>query len=263
MIAARRADGRPWRIGHRGAAKLAPENTVAALEAALEAGVDMVEFDVLPLVDGRLVLAHSDDLLEVTHGRTDGRIGERGFAELRALEPELPTLDEALAFLSERAPHTGVLVDVKRPGHERALVASLRRYGCVERAIVSSAFPRTLRSVRELERGVRLSVSYPLDRRRLSRFRALRPGLAAALLAFRLVLPSRIGTWLDAAGATVATLHYLVVSRAVIERCHAQGAAVFAWTIDDPRILRSLARAGADGIITNDPRIFRGGLEHR
>lgn len=258
MIPVLREGGAPWRIGHRGAAKLAPENTIEALAAAIAEGVDMVEFDVLPLADGSLVLAHSDDLLEVTHRRVGGRVDARALEELRGVEPRLATLDEALAFLAERAPCTGIVVDVKSPGYEPCLVAALQRHGCVARTVVSSYFTDALRAVGELEPGVRLGVSYPLDRRRLSRFRPLWPFLAGALLTMRAALPTRIEPWLERAGATVATLHYLVASRAVIERCHRRGAAVFAWTIDDRRILRSLARAGADGIITNDPRIFRG-----
>ena len=49
-------DGRPLVIGHRGAAAVAPENTLAALEAAVAAGVDLVEFDISP----GLLLAHSE-----------------------------------------------------------------------------------------------------------------------------------------------------------------------------------------------------------
>jgi glycerophosphoryl diester phosphodiesterase len=256
--AALRGDGRPWRIGHRGAALLAPENTIAGLEAAFAHGADAIEFDVLPLVDGTLVLAHSDDLLEVTHGRVAGRVRDRGFDELRALEPERPTLDEALAFFVERAPDTGLLVDVKRPGYESALVDALRRHDCTARTLVSSYWRRTLRRVGELDGTLRLGISYPLDRRRLSRFRVLAPAIGAALGAMRVALPSRIGPWLESTGATVATLHYFLVSRAVVARCHAQGAAVFAWTVDDPQTVSRLDRLGVDGIISNDPRILDG-----
>lgn len=258
MIPVLREGGRPWRVGHRGAAALAPENTLAALEAALSEGVDVIEFDVLALADGTLVLAHSDDLLEVTHGRVRGRLGDRSLDELRTLEPALITLDEALAFLAVRAPATGLLADVKRAGYEAPLVEALQRHGCVDRTLVSSFFGDSLRTAGKLEPGLRLGISYPLDRRRLSRFRGLLPVTAATVLALRAALPARIGRWLETTGATVATLHHLVASRTVIERCHARGAAVFAWTVDDPRVARRLALAGADGIITNDPRIFRG-----
>lgn len=258
MIPVRRNGDRPWLIGHRGAAALAPENTIAALGAAVRLGVDMVEFDVLPLGDGTLVLAHSDDLLEVTHGRTPGRLGTRGLAEVRELEPDLPTLDEALTFLRERAPRVGLVADVKGVGFEPTLVEALHRHDAVGRTVVSSACERTLRATAALEPGVRLALSYPLDRRRVSRYRLLAPAVAGALLAMRAALPHRIERWLERTGATLATLHYLLASPAVVARCHRRGAAVFVWTVDDRRTAEAAIRAGADGVITNDPRIVTG-----
>jgi glycerophosphoryl diester phosphodiesterase len=56
--------------------------------------------------------------------------------------------------------------------------------------------------------------------------------------------------------ATAATLHYSIASREAIDRAHELGAAVYVWTVDDPRLAERLVRDGADGIITNDPRIF-------
>jgi glycerophosphoryl diester phosphodiesterase len=58
------------------------------------------------------------------------------------------------------------------------------------------------------------------------------------------------------ARAFAATLHHSIASRAAIESAHELGAAVYVWTVDDPRLAERLARDGADGIITNDPRIF-------
>src|ERR671930_444645 len=111
MIALERRDGRPLVIGHRGAADLAPENTLRGLRAGLAAGVDLIEFDVLALASGELVLAHSDDLYEVTHGTARGRVRDLSLAGLRELAPELPTLDDALRFFAEDARQVGVHVD--------------------------------------------------------------------------------------------------------------------------------------------------------
>ena len=61
---------------------------------------------------------------------------------------------------------------------------------------------------------------------------------------------------LDRARASAAMLHYSVVSPAAVERAHAHGAAVFAWTVDDELLLDRMVAAGVDGVITNDPRIF-------
>ena len=151
MIDVLRRESGPWRIGHRGAAALAPENTLRGFERAVHEGVDILEFDVLRLADGTLVLAHSDDLRELTHGAARGRAGARSLAELRRVAPELPTLDEALAFLSERAPGVGLHVDLKAVGYEAAVIAALRRSGSVERTLVSSFFTRSLRAVHAFE----------------------------------------------------------------------------------------------------------------
>ena len=94
MIDLRRLDGKFARVGHRGASALAPENTLRALELAVELGCDMLEFDVLPLRDGTLVLAHSK----------------------RELPLEQATLDDALALAGERFPDVGLQLDLKARG---------------------------------------------------------------------------------------------------------------------------------------------------
>ncbi len=136
-----RRGARVLRIGHRGAAALERENTLAAFQRANEVGVDFVEFDVLDLADGTLVLAHSDDLLEVSHGLVAGRVRPLRLEELREVAPELPTLDEALEFLSTVG--VGLQADVKSRRHGREIAAALRRHGLVERAVASSFWRTT------------------------------------------------------------------------------------------------------------------------
>jgi glycerophosphoryl diester phosphodiesterase len=72
----------------------------------------------------------------------------------------------------------------------------------------------------------------------------------------RLLLPLRLGAWLRRAGAAAATLHHAVVSPAVIRSCHARGLPVYAWTVNEVPLAKSLLAAGIDGIISDDPRIF-------
>ncbi len=109
-----RREGLPYlRIGHRGAATLAPENTLDSFRAAIAVGVDLIEFDVLDLKSGPLVLAHSDHLDEVSHGAASGRVRSKSLEELREVAPNLPTFDEALAFFVDEAPEIGLHVDLK------------------------------------------------------------------------------------------------------------------------------------------------------
>ena len=138
MIELRRPDGAPvLRIGHRGAARLAPENTIPSLRAAVEQGVDLVEFDVLDLPLGPLVLAHSDHLDEVSHGRATGSVRARTLTELREHAPDLPTLADALAFFVDEAPDVGLHVDLKLATRLDELAAELRRFGLERRTVVS------------------------------------------------------------------------------------------------------------------------------
>jgi glycerophosphoryl diester phosphodiesterase len=255
-IALRRDGARPLRIGHRGAPALAPENTLRSLAHAVEHELDLVELDVISTRDDELVLGHSYALRELTHGAVRGSARPRSLEELRRVAPDLPTLDEALAFLAAEAPHLGVQIDLKEPGYESPVLDSLRRHDLLGRSFVSSYFPRSLRVLAEAEPALPRALTYPQDRLGVARWRALVPAIAAALVAFRRVLPYRIGGWLARSGASAATLHYALCSRAVVQRCHARGAGVLAWTVDDPNVLQTLARAGVDGIITNDPRIF-------
>jgi glycerophosphoryl diester phosphodiesterase len=232
VIDLNRRDGRMLRIGHRGAAALAPENTIESLRLALELGCELVEFDVQDL-DGTLVLAHD-----------------------RPAEParELPTLDEALAFLA--GTDAGVHLDLKARGAEQAVAEALRRHGLVERTAVSSFRPETLRALAVAEPGVRLGLTYPEDRRGLGQRRAVAPLLGPALAAMRAALPLRVPRLLTGAGASAAMLHFAVVSRAAVERCHDLGSPVLVWTVDEHAWLTRLHAMGVDGVITNDPRIF-------
>jgi len=242
------------RIGHRGGGALAPENTLAAFKRTIEVGVDFVEFDVLDLDDGTLVLAHSDDLHEVSHGGADGRVRSLRLDALREVAPGLPTLEEALEFLSTAG--VGLHADVKSPRHGRDIALALRRHGVVERTVASSFWTSALRDLRAEEPRLALGITYPEDRRGLARRRLLTPLVPSVVAVLAQALPRRLPRWLRSTGATVAMLHYAVLSRAAVGRCHETGAGVWAWTVNDADELRRVVDLGVDGVISDDPRLF-------
>ena len=229
-----RGNGPLLKIGHRGAAALAPANTIEAAEAALVHGVDLIELDVFGSPDGQLVLSHSR----------------------RELAEEPVALDEMLAFLAERAPTAGVLADVKFVGRERQLVEVLRAHGLVERAIASTSQVSTLRNLRRLEPALARSRTYPRGRVYLGGHRTFIQVSGPVEWAMRLALPYRVGKLVDEVSASAVTLNYRVVTRGAVERCHALGVAVFAWTVNDEEVARRLDELGVDGVITDDPRIL-------
>jgi glycerophosphoryl diester phosphodiesterase len=228
-----RRDGRLLRIGHRGAAALAPENSLEAIALAVELGCDLVEFDV-HAVGGSLVVVH--DRPQAEH--------------------QLPSLDDVLEFL--RGTAAGVHLDLKARGAEPAVAEALRRHALVDRTVISSFRAATLRALHGVEPALRLGKTYPQDRTGLTKRPIFHPPARVVLRALKRTLPRRIGALLRAARATAAVLYWEVLTAAVVARCHAVGAPVLAWTVDDPEVVPWLDGLGVDGVVTNDPRIFGG-----
>jgi glycerophosphoryl diester phosphodiesterase len=224
--------GRVLRISHRGAAALAPENTLASIQAAIDHGVDLVEIDVV----------RHEDALRLAHSEAD-------------LNKKSPALAEALPLVS--AGGTGLLLDLKTPGAEAEVVALVRSSGVLECTVVASFHPASLRAFKELEPSLTTGFSYPYDRAGLSGRRAFQPLIRGGLAGMRRILPARIAGMLARARADAAMLHWRLVSARLVERCHALGAAVLAWTIEDEDALRRALGAGVDGVIANDPRLLR------
>ena len=234
MIQLRRDAGEFARVGHRGASALAQENSLEALELAVRLGCDMLEFDVLPR-DRTVVVAHDRSALTV---------------------PGVATLDEVLELCAERLPGIALQIDLKRRGVERAVVDALRRFGLLERSWVSGFDAVALRRIAALEPELTRSFTLPRDRFGISKRGPLAPVVRRALASIGASLPRRIPALLRRAHAHALTLHHSIASDEAIARAHDLGAAVYVWTVDDPLVAERLIEAGADGIITNDPRIF-------
>lgn len=104
-------------IGHRGARGLAPENTKASFDAALEHGVDFIEFDVRLTSDNAPIVIHDPF---IPHDGKRVKVASRSLQALKKLSPDLLTLDDALRHINRRCP---VIVEVK-PGVPTDEVAS-------------------------------------------------------------------------------------------------------------------------------------------
>ena len=256
-----RLDGRPLRIGHRGAQALAPENTLASFRAAVAVGVDLIEFDVLALRDGDLVLAHSNDLFEVSHGKARGTVSDRSVSSLRAVAPDLPTLDDALGFFVDEAPEVGVHLDLKTQSAVESVEAALARHGLLERTLVSSFGFGSLRRLARAGSGVRTGLTLPRAALGITEEGRLAPVARTGLRMLHATLPALVGRLLALSHASALVLHHTAVSPAAVRRAHACGAAVVTWTVDDPAELARVDAAGVDAVVTNDPRIFASTLD--
>jgi len=212
-------------IGHRGAPRLAPENTLASFEAAVAAGADVVEFDV-----GReLLIGHSEH--------------ERPAEEAR--------LSEALALLGDLG--SGIHVDLKCVGIERAVVEEARRFGVEDRLVISTTWVRSLRTLATIAPGVARALGYPRDRFGTANLTWPRAVTSPAAAAARAAMPARIPSLLAVSRANVLALHHAFVSQRVVTAAHARGAAVLVWTLNEPAAVERFAALGVDGIVTDDP----------
>jgi glycerophosphoryl diester phosphodiesterase len=225
------------RVGHKGADHVAPGNTAASFEAALEHGVDMIEFDVLRARDGRLVLAH------------DYADSERR---------ECLTLEQGLElFAGEAYAGVDLDVDLKLPGYEGEVVDGLSRHGLMERSLVSTMYPESLDRLGELEPGLRRGWSVPRVQRNYLKapFYIRLPVLALAAW-MRARMPSLAAARIRAGGCEAIMAHQILVTRRLVRAVRGAGGQLYVWTVDEAPKIRALEALGVDGVITNDPRLF-------
>ena len=225
------------RVGHKGADLIAPGNTYASFDAALAAGVDMIEFDVLP--------SRGDDRLILAHDYTDA--GGR--------EPH--TLEEGLAHLASE-PFDGIELDVdlKLPGYELRVVEALRAFGVLDRCLISSQYVESLAAIRAAEPAVKLGRSIPKLRNDPFRSRLMTVPAAAGVVALRAILPSRGAAAIRAGLYDALMVQWRLVTPRLVRSVAAAGGELFVWTVDDLGMLRTLESWGVTGVITNDPRLF-------
>ena len=238
----------PLVVAHRGASADEPENTLAAFEAAIEAGADAVEFDVRLSRDGHPVVIHDASVDRTTGGR--GLVRQLSLRELKRYRMhsssggsvEIPTLAEALALLSGRV---AVDVEIKNlpgepdhePDRERAVEATLRALddsAFVGAVLISSFSPASIARARELDGRVPTGLLV-LD--------AMPTADALALVregGHQWVLPSAAAV--ERAG------------RSLVARAHAGEVRLGTWIVDDPGTAAGLASWGVDAVATNDPR---------
>ena len=190
---------------------MAPGNTIESFEAALEHGVDMVEFDILRTRDGRLVLAHD-------------------YEDAGARTPL--TIDEGLDHFAGEA-YAGVELDVdlKLPGYEREVVEGLAERGLAERSLVSSMYPESLDRVGELGPGC-AAAGRSRGCAATTRGRGWRcPPTRRCACCGRACRAS--GGAHQAGGCEAIMSHCLLVSAGLVDAVHDAGGEVYVWTVDD------------------------------
>jgi glycerophosphoryl diester phosphodiesterase len=224
---------------HRGNSDVAPENTLAAVQKAIDVGADWAEIDVQETADGQVVLLHDRDLRRVTGDRR--RLGDVRLADLKKLrfQPKLarefpderiPTLDEVLTLAGGQIKMN---IELKFYGTTHASLARkavdiIRAHGFEHDCVVASLDYHGLLEVKKIDPGLKTAVILP---------------------------PTTTGdiTRLD---VDCLEVHKDLATDKMLRKAHRQGKKVLVWTVDDRREMRRFLDRGVDSIITNKPGLL-------
>ena len=245
------------RVGHKGADGIVPGNSIESFRAAVEAGVDAIEFDVLrPPED----FADGSDWRTAQAGPANGAgpilVAHDWGAARRAKDPL--TLERALdAFTEPPLDTVKIDLDIKICGREDEIAEAVRSRGLSERTMTSGTEIPTIRMLREIAPELSRGWTIPRVTRDWTKSRVGKPFVMAGMATLRARLPRRVRTEVPVLGVESIWVHHGLASRALADAAHDCDCILVAWTVDDAERMRDLAAMGVDGICTNDPRLFR------
>lgn len=215
------------RIGHRGAAGHAPENTLAAIRKGIALGVDFVEIDVRCTADNVLVVLHDETLDRTTDGK--GRVDRLVLQDLKKVKvgngEQIPTLEEALNAIAGK---TGLMLELKVREVAQRAVEAVHAVGFKAPLIYASFLHDEVTRIRAVEPEASLMVLFD----RLPRAPVVRAMTYGS---------SHVGLRHDRA------------DRSLVEAFHRAGLLVFVYTADSPRDIQKALSLGVDGVISNYP----------
>lgn len=219
--------GRVLRIGHRGAAGHAPENTLASIEKAISLGADLVEVDVQRTSDAHLIILHDKGVDRTTNGV--GLVSGMSLSALRELDAgggqRIPTAEEVFQAANGRV---GLILELKIKGLAEQICKCVHLSGFTGQVIYASFMHDEVRAINKAEpqaMTMALIGRIPND-----------PVIAA-----------------QHAKATYIGFSYTAVTKSMVERCHQRGLMVFVYTVNDRQDIEDMMSLEVDGIISDFP----------
>jgi len=218
---------RVLRIGHRGAAGHAPENTLAAIQKGIALGVDFVEIDVRRTADSVLVVLHDETVNRTTNGK--GRVDRLSLQEVKKFDAgngeHIPTLEEVLKVAAGEA---GLMLELKVKGVAQQTAEVVREAGFRNPVIYASFLHDELKHVRTVDPEATLMVLFG--------------GLSHASVARAVKYgPSYVG------------LRHNKAPRPLVDAFHRADLLVFVYTADAPSDIKHALSLDVDGVISNFP----------
>ena len=224
---------------HRGSSRTAPENTIPAIEAAVEEMADSVEIDVQMTADGVVVLGHDASLKRVAG--VNRSIASMTFEELEKLDvgswfsseyagTRIPSLSEVLELCSQK---TSLNIEIKYVGKNSELpektAEMVREYGMENQCVITSTNLSYLKRVKEALPEIRTGY----------------------------IISAAYGNFYSSEDVDFISIRSGFVTSALMQNAHEQGKAVYAWTVNTKSELERLTLLGVDGIIPDRPVLAR------
>jgi glycerophosphoryl diester phosphodiesterase len=229
---------------HRGASHVAPENTMAAFRAALEAGADYVELDVQRTRDGAVIVMHDGDFMrmagdarkvsQVTAAEAAAiDIGSRYDSRFAGESP--PLLSDVIELARGRMKiNVELKYNVPDPGLAPAVIDLLKQEGFLDQVVITSLDYAALKQVESLE--PRIPTGH--------------------------IVTAAVGD-VSRTRADFVSLNSAQATPALLRRAHAANKQVHVWTVDKPEVMQRMIERGVDNIITNEPALLKRVMQDR
>lgn len=218
-------------IGHRGAAGLAPENTIASITKALASGVDMIEIDTAVCSTGEVILMHDDKVDRNTDG--SGYVADLNFDEIRSLRVEgtepIPTLQEAISCIGRACP---INIEIKGSGSAQEVARIL------------------LEEIGSNKREADDFIVSSYNHHELFAFAKLCPDIRIAPIIS--CYPLKLAKLAEDIGAWSLNMKRENVTEEIVEDAHRRGIKVLIFTVNFPAELEKLEQLGVDGVFTDN-----------
>lgn len=238
------AQSKPLVIAHRGASSLAPENTLAAVQKAVDLQVDYVEIDIHRTFDRELVVIHDPTIDRTTNG--SGAVNSFTLEELRSFDAgswfdeafvgeKIPTLREVLEITKDKVP---LLIELKGERTETATVNMVREFGMEDQVIIQSFDFLQIQKVKQ--KAPNIPTVFLMSKPEHSDD----PARAAEWIC-------NIAEYVEASGIGIRHNWF---TPELLARARERNMDIFVWTVDNQNDMKKFIKIGVEGIITNRPQ---------
>ncbi|MCW4012922.1 MAG: glycerophosphodiester phosphodiesterase family protein [Candidatus Bathyarchaeota archaeon] len=216
------------RIGHRGAAGHAPENTLPSFRKAVELGCDMTELDVHICASGEVVVIHDEKVNRTTNGK--GWVSELSLTELKQLDAgngeTIPTLEEVLQLIKDQIM---LNIELKGLGTAKPVYELMRKNGWGNEKLTITSFNWDM----------------------LSEYKRLDPDARIGVLTFK--NHDEALRYAESIKAYSVNPYHMLLQRKYVEEAHSKGIKIYPWTPNKPNEIKNVIEKGADGVISDYP----------